>query len=42
MILVNSKLGFDATKKVPGEGGKRPGPPMFKMNDQVRRKKSAP
>ncbi len=33
-----SKLGIDATKKIPGEGFKRPWPPLIKMNDDVRRK----
>ena len=36
-----SKLGIDATKKIPGEGFKRPWPPLIKMNKQVRRKVDA-
>ena len=32
-----SKLGFDATKKLPGEGFKRPWPPLIKMNAAVRK-----
>jgi len=37
-IAMGSKQGFDATKKLPGEGFKRPWPPLIKMNDDVRRK----
>ena len=37
-IASGSKLGIDATKKIPGEGFKRPWPPLIKMNDDVRRK----
>jgi 4-hydroxy-3-polyprenylbenzoate decarboxylase len=37
-IASGSKLGIDATKKLPGEGFKRPWPPLIKMNDEVRRK----
>jgi 4-hydroxy-3-polyprenylbenzoate decarboxylase len=33
-----SKLGFDATKKLPGEGFKRPWPPLIKMDQQVQEK----
>ena len=28
-----SKLGIDATKKLPGEGFKRPWPPLIKMDE---------
>jgi 4-hydroxy-3-polyprenylbenzoate decarboxylase len=37
-IAIGSKLGIDATKKVPGEGFKRAWPPLIKMSDDVRRK----
>jgi 4-hydroxy-3-polyprenylbenzoate decarboxylase len=37
-IASGSKLGFDATKKLPGEGFKRPWPPLIKMDENVRRK----
>jgi hypothetical protein len=37
-IASGSKLGLDATKKLPGEGFKRPWPPLIKMSDEVRRK----
>ena len=37
-IASGSKLGIDATKKLPGEGFKRPWPPLIRMSDEVRRK----
>jgi 4-hydroxy-3-polyprenylbenzoate decarboxylase len=37
-IGVGSKLGFDATRKLPGEGFKREWPPLIKMDEAVRRK----
>ena len=37
-IAIGSKLGIDATKKLPGEGFKRPWPPLIKMDEEVRRK----
>ncbi len=37
-IAIGSKLGIDATKKIPGEGFKRPWPPLIKMNDAVKAK----
>src|SRR5438876_936420 len=37
-IASGSKLGFDATKKFPGEGFKRPWPPLIKMDENARRK----
>ena len=37
-IAMGSKLGIDATKKLPGEGFKRPWPPLIKMSDEVRQK----
>jgi len=33
-----SKLGIDATKKILGEGFKRPWPPLIKMDEAVRMK----
>ncbi len=37
-IAIGSKLGIDATKKLPGEGFKREWPPLIKMEDAVRQK----
>ncbi len=37
-IAMGSKLGIDATKKLPGEGFKRSWPPLIKMDEDVRRK----
>lgn len=37
-IAIGSKLGFDATKKLPGEGFKRPWPPLIKMHESVKAK----
>jgi 4-hydroxy-3-polyprenylbenzoate decarboxylase len=37
-IAVGSKMGFDATKKLPDEGFKRAWPPLIKMDEGVRRK----
>ncbi|MGH7976951.1 MAG: UbiD family decarboxylase [Limisphaerales bacterium] len=37
-IAIGSKLGIDATKKIPGEGFKRAWPPLIKMDEAVRRK----
>jgi 4-hydroxy-3-polyprenylbenzoate decarboxylase len=37
-IAMGSKLGIDATKKLPGEGFKRAWPPLIKMSDEVRKK----
>jgi 4-hydroxy-3-polyprenylbenzoate decarboxylase len=36
-----SKLGIDATKKLPGEGFKRAWPPLIKMDEAVRKKMDA-
>ena len=36
-IASGSKLGIDATKKLPGEGFKRPWPPLIKMDAAVRK-----
>ena len=35
-IASGSKLGIDATKKIPGEGFKRPWPPLIKMDAAVK------
>jgi 4-hydroxy-3-polyprenylbenzoate decarboxylase len=37
-IATGSKLGIDATKKLPGEGFKRAWPPLIKMDEAVRKK----
>ena len=37
-IASGSKLGIHATKQLPGEGFKRPWPPLIKMSDAVSRK----
>ena len=37
-IASGSKLGIDATKKLPGEGFKRPWPPPIKMDAAVKAK----
>ncbi|PAW86296.1 MAG: menaquinone biosynthesis decarboxylase [Pedosphaera sp. Tous-C6FEB] len=37
-IASGSKLGIDATKKIPGEGFKRPWPPLIKMDASVKAK----
>jgi 4-hydroxy-3-polyprenylbenzoate decarboxylase len=37
-IAIGSKLGMDATKKLPGEGFKRAWPPLIKMDDAVKAK----
>ena len=36
-----SKLGIDATKKLPGEAFKRPWPPLIRMDKQVQEKINA-
>jgi 4-hydroxy-3-polyprenylbenzoate decarboxylase len=40
-IAIGSKLGIDATKKLPGEGFKRPWPPLLKMDEAVKAKVNA-
>jgi 4-hydroxy-3-polyprenylbenzoate decarboxylase len=35
-VGVGTKLGFDATRKLPGEGFKRPWPPIIRMNPEVK------
>ncbi len=37
-MAMGSKLGIDATKKLPGEGFKRPWPPLIKMDESVKAK----
>jgi len=37
-IASGSKLGIDATKKIPGEGFKRPWPTLIKMDAAVKAK----
>src|ERR1039457_1621962 len=37
-MAMGTKLGIDATRKLAGEGFKRPWPSLIKMNDEVRRK----
>ena len=37
-IAIGSKLGIDATKKISGEGFKRPWPPLIRMEDSIRKK----
>jgi 4-hydroxy-3-polyprenylbenzoate decarboxylase len=37
-MAIGSKLGIDATKKIPGEGFKRPWPPLIRMDEAVRKK----
>jgi 4-hydroxy-3-polyprenylbenzoate decarboxylase len=40
-LAVGTKLGIDATKKLPGEGFKREWPPLIKMDEAVKRKMDA-
>src|SRR5262245_24609477 len=37
-LAIGSKLGFDATKKLPGEGFKRDWPPLIKMDKSIKEK----
>jgi 4-hydroxy-3-polyprenylbenzoate decarboxylase len=37
-MAIGSKLGIDATKKLPGEGFKRPWPPLIQMDGVVKTK----
>jgi 4-hydroxy-3-polyprenylbenzoate decarboxylase len=37
-IAMGSKLGIDATRKLPGEGFSRPWPPLIRMDEAIRRK----
>ena len=36
-IALGSKLGLDATRKLPGEGFKRPWPSLICMDEEVRK-----
>jgi len=38
MTASGGKLGIDATKKIPGEGFKRPWPPLIKMDEATRKR----
>jgi 3-polyprenyl-4-hydroxybenzoate decarboxylase len=40
-IAIGTKLGIDATRKLAGEGFKRPWPPLIRMSEEVRRKVNA-
>jgi 4-hydroxy-3-polyprenylbenzoate decarboxylase len=40
-LASGTKLGIDATKKFPGEGFKRPWPPLIKMNPEIQNKMRA-
>jgi len=35
-IAIGNKPGIDAAKKLPGEGFKRPWPPLIKMDEAVK------
>ena len=37
-VAMGTKLGIDATRKLPGEGFKRPWPPLIKMDESVKAK----
>ena len=37
-IAIATKLGIDATRKLAGEGFKRPWPPLIKMDEAVKQK----
>jgi 4-hydroxy-3-polyprenylbenzoate decarboxylase len=37
-VAVGTKMGIDATKKIPGEGFKRPWPPLIKMEAAVKQR----
>jgi 4-hydroxy-3-polyprenylbenzoate decarboxylase len=37
-FAAGSKLGFDATRKLPGEGFRRPWPPLIRMDPEVKRR----
>ena len=40
-MAIGSKMGLDATKKLPGEGFKREWPPIIQMNDLIKKKVDA-
>ena len=37
-FAIGTKMGFDATHKLPGEGAKRGWPPLIRMDEAIRRK----
>jgi 4-hydroxy-3-polyprenylbenzoate decarboxylase len=37
-LAVGTKMGIDATRRLPGEGHKRSWPPIIRMDDGIRRK----
>jgi 4-hydroxy-3-polyprenylbenzoate decarboxylase len=37
-IAAGGKMGFDATRKLPGEGFQRPWPPLIRMDEAVKAK----
>jgi 4-hydroxy-3-polyprenylbenzoate decarboxylase len=37
-LAVGTKVGFDATRKLPGEGFTRPWPPLLRMEEAVIKK----
>lgn len=37
-LAIGSKLGIDATRKLPGEGFKREWPPLIEMDEEIKRK----
>ncbi len=37
-IAIGGKMGFDATRKIPGEGFRRQWPPLIRMDDEVRKR----
>jgi len=41
-IAIGSKLGIDATKKLPGESFKRPWTPLIKMDESVKAEVAKP
>lgn len=38
VIAIGTKRGIDGTKKIPGDGFKRPWPPLIGMDKQVQKK----
>jgi len=40
-LAMGGKMGVDATRKLPGEGFKRPWPPLIRMDEAVRRRLAA-
>lgn len=37
-MAIGGKMGFDATRKIPGEGFRRPWPPLIRMDEEVHRR----